>query len=128
LDGVKHYLPDILRTRVAPIQLAGCSTTSKKGMDRISTPVRMLTEVDMIYKIILVKIDHRSTEAVKVQSILTDFGCNIKVRLGLHEVSKEFCANDGLIVLEVEGDKHKLNRIVAQLNKVEYVEAKLIEM
>ncbi len=82
----------------------------------------------MIYKVILIKIDHRSVEAAKVQSILTEYGCNIKVRLGLHEVSKEVCANDGLIVLEVEGDKRKLNKIVSLLNKVEYVQAQLLEM
>ncbi len=82
----------------------------------------------MNYKVILIKIDHRSTEAVIVQNILTEYGCNIKVRLGLHEVSKEFCANDGLIVLEVEGDKRKLNAIVKKLNAVEYVQAQLIEM
>ena len=82
----------------------------------------------MTYKVILVKIDHRSSEAVKVQTLLTDYGCNIKVRLGLHEVSKEFCANDGLIILEVEGDKRKLNKLLKQLNAVEYVQAQLIEM
>lgn len=82
----------------------------------------------MIYKVILIKIDHRSVEAAKVQSILTEYGCNIKVRLGLHEVSKEVCANDGLVVLEVEGDKRKLNKIVSLLNKVEYVQAQLLEM
>lgn len=82
----------------------------------------------MIYKVILIKIDHRSTEAVKVQNILTEYGCNIKVRLGLHEVSKEFCANDGLIILEVEGSQADLSGIVSALNAVEYVEAKLVEM
>jgi len=82
----------------------------------------------MIYKVILVKIDHRSTEASKVQGILTEYGCIIKVRLGLHEVSKEFCANDGLVVLEVEGDPAELATMLQQLNDIEYVQAKLIEM
>lgn len=82
----------------------------------------------MTYKVIMIKIDHRSNEAVTVQNILTEYGCNIKVRLGLHEVSKEMCANDGLIVLEVEGDKRKLNTIVKKLNAVEFVSAQLIEM
>lgn len=100
----------------------------RKQVDKNRALKIMSWEVIMIYKVILVKIDHRSTEAVKVQSILTEFGCNIKVRLGLHEVSKEICANDGLIVLEVDGDKRRLNKIVSQLNKVDYVEAKLIEM
>ena len=82
----------------------------------------------MTYKVILVKIDHRSTEAGKVQSILTKYGCSIKVRLGLHEVSKEMCANDGLIVLEVDDKKVTLNKIVKELNAIEYVHAKLFDM
>ncbi len=82
----------------------------------------------MTYKVILVKIDHRSTEASKVQGILTEFGCNIKVRLGLHEVSKEFCANDGLVVLEVEGKQEELSAMLDALNAVDYVQAQLIEM
>ncbi|HOH47332.1 MAG TPA: hypothetical protein PLX59_05780 [Candidatus Cloacimonadota bacterium] len=80
----------------------------------------------MTYKVVLIKIDHRSTEAGKVQSILTEYGCSIKVRLGLHEVSKEFCANDGLIVLEVDGADIAV--MIEQLNAIEYVQAKLIEM
>ncbi len=82
----------------------------------------------MTYKVILVKIDHRSTEAAKVQNILTEYGCNIKVRLGLHEVSKEFCANDGLVVLEVEGAATELGNMLSSLNEIAYVDAKLIEM
>ncbi len=82
----------------------------------------------MTYKVILVKIDHRSSEAGKVQQILTEYGCNIKVRLGLHEVSKEYCANDGLVILEVDGSQIELNQIIDSLNKVDYVQAQLIEM
>jgi len=82
----------------------------------------------MTYKVVLVKIDHRSSEAGKVQQILTEYGCNIKVRLGLHEVSKEFCANDGLVILEVEGTQEELDLIINRLNKVDYVQARLIEM
>ncbi|HPV14972.1 MAG TPA: hypothetical protein PL126_04925 [Candidatus Cloacimonadota bacterium] len=82
----------------------------------------------MTYKVILVKVDHRSSEATKVQDILTEYGCNIKVRLGLHEVSKDFCANDGLIVLEVEGKDEELNALVGKLNELNYIQAKMIEM
>lgn len=82
----------------------------------------------MTYKVIMIKIDHRSAEAAKVQQILTEYGCNIKVRLGLHEVTKEFCANDGLIILEVEGSPEELNTIIERLNKVDYVQARLVEM
>ena len=82
----------------------------------------------MIYKVVLIKIDHRASEATRVQGILTDFGCNIKTRLGLHEVSNEFCANDGLVVLEVEGEKDIIAQMITKLNEIEHVTAKLIEM
>lgn len=82
----------------------------------------------MTYKVILVKIDHRSSEATKVQEILTQYGCNIKVRLGLHEVSQEFCANDGLVILEVEGKENELKEMLQALNQVDFVKAQLIEM
>ena len=82
----------------------------------------------MIYKVVLIKIDHRATEATRVQGILTDFGCNIKVRLGLHEVSKEFCANDGIVVLEVEGEAALLKQMIDKLNAINYVNAQMIEM
>ncbi|HNQ44460.1 MAG TPA: hypothetical protein PKI59_08510 [Candidatus Cloacimonadota bacterium] len=82
----------------------------------------------MTYKVVLIKIDHRATEATRVQGILTEYGCNIKVRLGLHEVSKEFCANDGLVVLEVEGEAATIAQMLDKLNSIEYVNAKMIEM
>jgi len=82
----------------------------------------------MTYQVVLIKIDHRATEATRVQGILTEYGCNIKVRLGLHEVSKEFCANDGLVVLEVEGEAATIAQMLDKLNSIEYVNAKMIEM
>ncbi|MDD2596376.1 MAG: hypothetical protein PHT47_02500 [Candidatus Cloacimonetes bacterium] len=82
----------------------------------------------MTYKVVLIKIDHRATEATRVQGILTEYGCNIKVRLGLHEVSREFCANDGLVVLEVEGEAATIAQMLDKLNAIEFVNAKMIEM
>jgi hypothetical protein len=82
----------------------------------------------MTYKVVLIKVDHRSSEAAKVQDILTEYGCNIKVRLGLHEISKDFCANDGLIVLEVDGKDEELKGLVSKLNELNYIQAKMIEM
>jgi hypothetical protein len=82
----------------------------------------------MTYKIVLVKIDHRSQEAEQVQKVLTEYGCNIKVRLGLHEASKEFCATDGLIILHVEGKSEELTQMLTQLNNLAYVAAQMLEM
>ncbi len=79
----------------------------------------------MIYKIVTIKVDHRSQEAGLVQKVLTEYGCNIKVRLGLHEVSTEKCAQDGLLVLHVEGKPKELTGMLDKLNKIDYVKAQL---
>jgi hypothetical protein len=81
----------------------------------------------MTYKIVLIKIDHRSQEAALVQGILTEYGCNIKVRLGLHEASNEFCAQDGMVILHVDGKPEELTAMLDKLNKVDYVQAQLME-
>lgn len=54
-------------------------------------------------KIIMgLKIDHRHEDATKVQKLLTDNGCYIKTRLGLHKATddRSVCNEDGLILLE----------------------------
>ncbi len=55
--------------------------------------------------IVGVRLDNRLETAVEFQKILTKFGCIIKTRLGLHEVSEEKCAHNGIVLLEVIDDK-----------------------
>ena len=49
-------------------------------------------------------ISDRMKESKQVQSILTKFGCSIKTRLGLHEVTDDYCATSGILILELTGD------------------------
>lgn len=48
-----------------------------------------------------VRLDNRTNTAVEFQRTLTNHGCIIKTRLGLHEVADNRCAPNGLILLEV---------------------------
>ncbi|SHH72753.1 hypothetical protein SAMN02745135_01856 [Caloranaerobacter azorensis DSM 13643] len=54
-------------------------------------------------KIILgLQIDNRFKEVSEVQKILTDYGCIIKTRLGLHQqIENNNCTEKGLIILEL---------------------------
>lgn len=53
-----------------------------------------------------IRLDNRTQTAVDFQKTLTDFGCIIKTRLGLHDVFENKCAPNGLILLEViDGDE-----------------------
>lgn len=52
-----------------------------------------------------VRLDKRNDTAIEFQKILTQFGCIIKTRLGLHDVSCGVCAPNGIILLELIDDQ-----------------------
>jgi uncharacterized protein (DUF1330 family) len=82
----------------------------------------------MDYRIAAVKIGKREAAATKVQAILTEFGCNIKVRLGLHDVPSGACSPSGLIIMELVADDSEIKKFIADLNAVTDVTAKVIEI
>ncbi len=69
-----------------------------------------------------VYIQERSKNALVVQNLLTKYGCSIKTRIGLHEVSGEFCSNSGLILLELTGDPNEMEALENELRKIEDIE------
>jgi len=80
------------------------------------------------YSIIAMRLQQRVQTATTVQETLTKFGCNIKTRLGLHDVSEDYCANDGLVILQVCGDSKEIKAMLEALNKISGVKAKLIDL
>jgi len=80
------------------------------------------------YYIIGVRMDNRVANAAKFQETLTKNGCKIKARLGLHEVSEEACANDGIIVLQPYGNKEDVEALVKELNDLDGITARYIDL
>ena len=78
--------------------------------------------------IIGVRVNHRVANAVGLQEVLTKYGCNIKLRVGLHETSEKFCAHDGVIMLQVCGEKADLEGMVGALNAMEGIRARMLEL
>ncbi|HKL11995.1 MAG TPA: hypothetical protein VJ907_00160 [Halanaerobiales bacterium] len=76
--------------------------------------------------VILILIDKRTDAALKVQEILTENGCIIKTRLGMHETSN--CAEEGLIFLNVKGSEDNINELIKELDNIKRVDAKLVKM
>jgi hypothetical protein len=68
------------------------------------------------------RIDHVSS----VQNVLTEYGCSIRTRLGLHEADKGFCSPNGLLLLEMVDDDAIAGELMDKLNGIEGVEAKLM--
>jgi hypothetical protein len=79
----------------------------------------------MAKNIMLVLVGKRRESAVQVQKLLTDYGCYIKTRLGLHDASESVCSEDGLIILELVGDKAKQQELFNALKNVPCLNVKL---
>lgn len=80
------------------------------------------------YYIIGIRINNRINNAVKLQEILTKNGCKIKARLGLHETSDDSCSNDGIIVLQPHGTKEDVEALVNELNSLEGITARYLDL
>ena len=78
--------------------------------------------------VVAFKLDSRVENAVAVQDVLTKHGCAIKARLGLHETSKDYCANFGVIILHCCGCENTIGALVADLNTIEGVNAQSINL
>lgn len=77
--------------------------------------------------IMAVKINGRETFAPQVQEILTQYGCNIKTRVGFHEAAEDQCTMDGILILQVCGVDEEIEAMFSALNKLDGVTAKFIE-
>lgn len=80
------------------------------------------------YYVIGIRMDNRIGNAANLQKVLTQNGCKIKARLGLHEVSEDLCATDGLIILQPFGEKAEIDQLVKEINALDGIKAKLIDL
>jgi hypothetical protein len=66
----------------------------------------------------------RTHHAAGVQAVLTEFGENIKTRLGLHDVYDGYCSPNGLMLIEFIGDVVHAGHFAKRLADIEGVEVK----
>jgi len=78
--------------------------------------------------IFVVLMRSRRSSAIQVQKILTDFGCMIKTRLGIHDGVLDKCSDTGLIILEIVGSKTDKARLKNKLNGVAGVKTKTVDI
>jgi metal-responsive CopG/Arc/MetJ family transcriptional regulator len=79
------------------------------------------------YNIMAVLVSHRVNKAKELQEILTKYGCIIKVRLGLHEAG-DVCSEEGLIILQLCGQEEEIIALADELNKLEGIKAKNMQI
>jgi cell division protein FtsI/penicillin-binding protein 2 len=83
-------------------------------------------EQNMECNIMIVKIGERRKKSPEVQEVLSKFGCSIKTRLGLHEASESLCSEEGVLVLQLTGDRDEMKKLEKALNEMESIKAKMV--
>jgi hypothetical protein len=82
----------------------------------------------MAKRIILgVQITNRTKNVSDVQKILTEYGCNIKTRLGMHDVDANSCSPTGLLILETFGDEKIILEMESKLQGISGLIVKKME-
>jgi len=71
-----------------------------------------------------IHISDRVKNAGLIQPVLTKFGCTIRTRLGLHDVTEEYCSSTGIILLELTGDPKEYVKLENELLKIEGLDVK----
>jgi hypothetical protein len=79
------------------------------------------------HKILAVHITDRLKDAAAVQKVFTEYGCNIRTRVGLHDVTGNVCAPGGVVVLELVGPDTITGEIAGSLNAITGVEVQKVE-
>jgi len=69
-----------------------------------------------------VHITERVKHAGEIQKVFTEFGCQIRTRLGLHEADKGICSPNGLILLDMVDDDVQVASLKSKLSALDGVE------
>jgi hypothetical protein len=68
-----------------------------------------------------IHVTNRLKNAVDVQKVFTEYGCNIKTRIGLHDVDANVCSPSGVVLIEFFGTDDEATAMMGKLNEVEGV-------
>jgi hypothetical protein len=76
--------------------------------------------------IVGVHITNRTVNAVEVQKVFTEYGCNIKTRIGLHDVSETVCGPSGVALIEFFGSVAEAEEMKKRLCAIDGIQVQSI--
>jgi hypothetical protein len=82
----------------------------------------------MTKSILLILIGKRKDTALRVQQVLTGWGCIIKTRLGIHDGVLENCSDEGLLILELHGTQEQMDELTRKVSVLPDVQARLVQL
>jgi hypothetical protein len=75
----------------------------------------------------VVRVEERTSAAVEVQKLLTEFGCSIRMRLGLHDQGENnTCSPSGVLLLQLCCEAKDAKELEEKLGKIDGVKAQLV--
>lgn len=80
------------------------------------------------YNIMSILTNKRVQNVNEMQKVLTESGCIIRTRLGIHETGEDFCSNDGLIILDLVGSGDEIILLEKKLNEIPGIKAKISQL
>ncbi|MDR2192515.1 MAG: hypothetical protein LBO62_06530 [Endomicrobium sp.] len=78
--------------------------------------------------ILILSVESRNKDALKVQQVLSKAGCIIKTRLGIHEASEDSCSDKGLIILELAGKPSEIKSLISKIDAIKSVKTKFVKI
>ena len=78
--------------------------------------------------VLIILIGKRKDSAVKVQQLLTAWGCLIKTRLGIHDGILDNCSDQGLLILELYGTEEQKSELARKISLIKGVSSKLVDL
>ena len=82
----------------------------------------------MEQSLLILSLDNRQVTALEVQKILTEAGCMIKTRIGLHSGILDQCSSRGVVILELVGEKQEHKKLLEKFAKLDNVKSQLVEI
>jgi hypothetical protein len=76
--------------------------------------------------IVAIHVTERMKNAGALQQALSEYGCYIKTRLGLHEASDDFCSANGIIILEMIDNGDKSAELTLKLDAMDGITTRTI--
>jgi hypothetical protein len=61
---------------------------------------------------------NRTKSSPCFQEVISQHGCNIKTRIGLHSVADNRCSIDGVILLEIIGTDEEVESIIKDIKAI----------
>ncbi len=81
------------------------------------------------FQIMAVRIEQRDATAVEVQKVLTEYGCSIRTRLGLHDQTDDnTCSPSGILILQLACSENVAEELNKKLSVIAGVKTKLVNL